>query len=192
MRPFATGLRNPVGMALNPASGAALDQRQRTRRARLRPRARLYDQRPDGGFYGWPWLYYGDRRRPARPARRRADAPSSPTTRSARTPLRSASPSRRTARARSLPSTARGTASRVGLQGDLRSLRRRPPSGPPQALVRRLSVDDDARGRPVGIEFDRSGAFWRGRCRHIVWRDGVGGVRFLARLRRAFGQGTAA
>ena len=42
-RLFATGIRNPNGMAWEPETRRAVDGRQRTRRARRRPRARLPD-----------------------------------------------------------------------------------------------------------------------------------------------------
>jgi glucose/arabinose dehydrogenase len=42
---FASGLRNPNGMAWQPTTGALLDRRQRTRRLRQRSRPRLHHQR---------------------------------------------------------------------------------------------------------------------------------------------------
>jgi glucose/arabinose dehydrogenase len=70
-RVFASGLRNPVGMAWNPEDGrlwAAVNERDEIGD----------DLVPDymtsvtpGGFYGWPWSYYGQtvdaRVRPPRP-----------------------------------------------------------------------------------------------------------------------------
>ena len=70
-RVYASGLRNPVGLAWNPESGklwTSVNERDE-----LGP-----DLVPDymtsvtpGAFYGWPWSYYGDRVdervRPARP-----------------------------------------------------------------------------------------------------------------------------
>ncbi len=70
-RVFASGLRNPVGMDWNPESGALW--------AAVNERDELgSDVPPDymtsvqpGGFYGWPWSYWGpnvDKRvKPARP-----------------------------------------------------------------------------------------------------------------------------
>jgi glucose/arabinose dehydrogenase len=69
IRPFATGLRNPVGMAWTP--GGALF-------TVVNERDGLGDETPpdyltrvtDGGFYGWPWCYWGqivDDRVPANP-----------------------------------------------------------------------------------------------------------------------------
>ena len=61
LRPFATGLRNPVGMAFEPESGilwTAVNERDELGG----------DVPPDymtsvreGDFYGWPWSYYGQR-----------------------------------------------------------------------------------------------------------------------------------
>ncbi|HTI67192.1 MAG TPA: sorbosone dehydrogenase family protein [Caulobacteraceae bacterium] len=71
MRPFATGLRNPNGLGLEPATGALWTV--------VNERDELGDDLvpdyltsvKDGGFYGWPYSYWGrhvDRRvRPQRP-----------------------------------------------------------------------------------------------------------------------------
>jgi glucose/arabinose dehydrogenase len=70
-RLFATGLRNPVGMDIEPTSGALWTA--------VNERDEIGDDLPpdymtavqDGGFYGWPWSYYGPhvdpRVTPARP-----------------------------------------------------------------------------------------------------------------------------
>ena len=58
-RQYATGLRNPVGLALNPATGQAW--------ASVNERDELGDDLPpdyftsvqDSGFYGWPYSYIG-------------------------------------------------------------------------------------------------------------------------------------
>ena len=59
-RLFSTGLRNPVGLALEPVSGEVWTT--------VNERDRLGDDLPpdyftslkDGGFYGWPYSYIGD------------------------------------------------------------------------------------------------------------------------------------
>jgi len=59
-RQYATGLRNPVGLALDPASGQVWTS--------VNERDELGDDLPpdyftslkDGGFYGWPYSYIGD------------------------------------------------------------------------------------------------------------------------------------
>ncbi len=58
-RVFASGLRNPVGLAWNPAGGAlwtAVNERDLLG-SDLVPDY-MTSVRP-GGFYGWPWSYYG-------------------------------------------------------------------------------------------------------------------------------------
>jgi glucose/arabinose dehydrogenase len=58
VRPFATGLRNPVGLAWEPRTGALWTV--------VNERDGLGDETPpdyltsvtDGGFYGWPWCYW--------------------------------------------------------------------------------------------------------------------------------------
>jgi glucose/arabinose dehydrogenase len=71
MRPFATGMRNPTGMGLEPVTGALW--------AVVNERDELGDDLvpdyltsvKDGGFYGWPYSYWGQhadsRVRPQRP-----------------------------------------------------------------------------------------------------------------------------
>jgi glucose/arabinose dehydrogenase len=70
-RVFASGLRNPVGMDWNPAGGAlwaAVNERDEIG-SDLVPDY-MTSVRP-GGFYGWPWSYYGQnvdaRVKPPRP-----------------------------------------------------------------------------------------------------------------------------
>ena len=70
-RVYATGLRNPVGMAWEPESGAlwvAVNERDELG-SDLVPDYMTAVQ--DGGFYGWPYSYYGahvdDRVKPSRP-----------------------------------------------------------------------------------------------------------------------------
>jgi len=58
-RPYATGLRNPVGLAVNPVTGDLWTT--------VNERDGLGDDLVpdyitrvrDGGFYGWPWFYLG-------------------------------------------------------------------------------------------------------------------------------------
>ena len=74
-RPFATGLRNPVGLAFEPKSGAlwvAVNERDELG-SDLVPDYMTAVK--DGGFYGWPYSYYGDhldpRVKPQQPRSRR-------------------------------------------------------------------------------------------------------------------------
>lgn len=60
LRPFATGIRNPVGMAFEPQSGllwTAVNERDELG-GDLVPD--YMTSVKEGGFYGWPWSYYGD------------------------------------------------------------------------------------------------------------------------------------
>ena len=127
----------------------------------------------DGGFYGWPYSYYGAARRRAREAaaariwsRRR----SCPTTRWARTPRRSAS---RSSRGDALPPQfgerhVRRPARLVEpqaaqrLQGDLRAVRAAAsrPGQPIDVLTGFLNADGDAYGRPVGVAIDGAARCW--------------------------------
>ncbi len=72
LRPFATGLRNPVGLAWQPQTGALWTV--------VNERDGIGDETPpdyltavrDGGFYGWPFCYWGnivDDRVPQDPAK---------------------------------------------------------------------------------------------------------------------------
>jgi glucose/arabinose dehydrogenase len=69
-RIFATGLRNCVGMAVNPATGDLW--------CSANERDGLGDDLPpdyvtrvrDGGFYGWPWYYIGANEDPFHPGER--------------------------------------------------------------------------------------------------------------------------
>ena len=130
-RVLASGLRNPVGLDFEPRTGAlwtVVNERGKLGNnlvpdylARVR----------EGGFYGWPYSYYGDNLDPTWPPAR-----SSPTTRSAPTWRRWGSPSRKargsalaSTRAHSSASTGRGTGAPKRLQGRLCALRGRRPVG---------------------------------------------------------------
>lgn len=70
LRIFANGIRNPVGLAVNPVTGELW--------ASTNERDALGDNLvPDyvthvrkGGFYGWPWYYLGDHQDPRHPNER--------------------------------------------------------------------------------------------------------------------------
>ncbi len=70
-RPYATGLRNPNGLTFEPTSGklwAVINERDEIGQ-NLVPD--YMTSVKDGGFYGWPWSWYGDhvdvRVKPERP-----------------------------------------------------------------------------------------------------------------------------
>ena len=168
-RVFASGLRNPNGLAWQPATGAlwtAVNERDEIGS----------DLVPDymtsvapGGFYGWPYSYYGQhvdtRVKPPRPdlvaAARAPDYALGPHT--ASLGLAFAEPG-----AWPAPFAAGAF---VGQHG---SWNRRPASGykvvfvpfeqgrparlPLDVLTGFLGADGNARGRPVGVAIDRAGA----------------------------------
>jgi glucose/arabinose dehydrogenase len=168
-RVFASGLRNPVGMAWEPESGSlwtAVNERDELG-SDLVPDYMTSVQ--DGGFYGWPYSYYGahvdTRVKPPRPDLvARALVPDyalGPHT---------ASLGLASSRGTSLPARfADGMF--VGQHG---SWNRKPrsgyrvifvpfdggkPSGPPQdVLTGFVDANGGALGRPVGVALDRGGA----------------------------------
>jgi glucose/arabinose dehydrogenase len=168
-REYATGLRNPTGVAFEPTTGklwAIVNERDE-----IGP-----DLVPDyltsvqeGGFYGWPYSYWGKhldvRAQPQRPdLAEKAISPDYGLS-SHVAPLGMAF-----SQASSLP-----PAYRSGLfVGEHGSWDRFPlngykviyvpfqggrPSGPPQDVVTGfVTADNKSRGRPVGVALDRSGA----------------------------------
>lgn len=168
-RIYADGLRNPVGMAWEPQTGAlwvAVNERDE-----LGP-----DLVPDymtalreGGFYGWPWSYYGAhvdaRVQPARPDKvAQALVPDY-----ALGPHTASLGLAHSQGARLPPAYAQGMF--VGQHG---SWNRRPPSGykvifvrfeqgrpagpPRDVLTGFLDEEGRAQGRPVGVAIDAQGA----------------------------------
>ncbi len=168
-RLYATGLRNPAGLAIQPGTGrlwAAVNERDE-----LGP-----DLVPDyltsvqeNAFYGWPYSYYGQhvdpRVKPQRPdlVARAVKPDYALSSHVAPLGVVFSAPS-------SLPASFRGGA----IVGEHGSWNRSPlngykvvyvpfagdrPSGPPQDLVTGfLTGDDHARGRPVGVNLDSRGA----------------------------------
>ncbi|WP_426168363.1 PQQ-dependent sugar dehydrogenase [Sandarakinorhabdus sp. DWP1-3-1] len=170
-RVYATGLRNPVGLAWNPVTGdlwTAVNERDEIG-SDLVPDY-MTSVKP-GAHYGWPWSWYGnhvdERVKPANPAMvARAIAPDyalGPHT--ASLGLAFAAP------AQALGAGYAGGAF-VGQHG---SWNRNPPSGykvvfvafdaagkpkglPRDVLTGFLDGEGKARGRPVGVAFDKGGA----------------------------------
>ncbi len=183
-RVFATGLRNPVGLAWNPVTGdlwTAVNERDEIGS----------DLVPDymtsvkaGAHYGWPWSWYGnhvdERVRPANPAMvARAIAPD----------YALGSHTASLGLAFSAPGAALGPGFASGaFIGQHGSWNRNPPSGykvvfvgfdaagKPQGLPRDvltgfLDEDGKARGRPVGVTFDKAGALLvADDVGNVVWR----------------------
>ena len=167
---FASGLRNPVGLAFLPGTDdlyAVVNERDELGSdlvpdylTRVQP----------GAFYGWPWSYYGRPcRHPPAPAAARHGRARHRARLRARAPCRRARPDllrRRSGSARSFASGA--------FIGEHGSWNRRPRSGykvvfvpfddgrpagqPIDVLTGFLDDRGRARGRPVGVQIARDGA----------------------------------
>ena len=181
-RIYASGLRNPVGLAWQPDSGrlwVSVNERDELGN----------DLVPDymtsvtpGGFYGWPWSYYGqivderlDPRNPEMVARAiKPDYALGAHTASLGLTFGEGS---------LFPARYRGGAF-VGQHG---SWNRRPrngyrvlfvpfaggmPAGPPQDILTGfINADNQAMGRPVGVQFDSRGALLvADDVGNVVWR----------------------
>ena len=167
-RVFANGLRNPVGMDWEPRSGAlwvAVNERDELG-SDLVPDYMTHVQ--EGGFYGWPYSYFGahvdERVEPRRP-----DLVAQAIVPDYALGPHTASLGLTFADGSSLPGFAEGAF--VGQHG---SWNREPHSGyrvifvpfaagrpagrPVDVLTGFLSADGDARGRPVGVAIDSRGA----------------------------------
>jgi glucose/arabinose dehydrogenase len=168
-RIFASGLRNPNGLAWQPYSGAlwvTVNERDELG-SDLVPDYMTSVR--DGGFYGWPYSYYGqhvdERVQPPRP-----DLVAAAIAPDYALGAHTASLGLAFYEADALPEKYRGGAF-IGEHG---SWNRKPhsgykvifvpftegrPSGPPEeVLTGFLSADGKAYGRPVGVAVDRSGA----------------------------------
>ena len=171
-RVFASGLRNPNGMAWEPATGAlwtVVNERDELG-SDLVPDY-LTSVR-DGGFYGWPYSYYGqhvDERVQAAAAGPGRDGD--------RARLRAGRAHRVAgARARARRRAAAGAHASGMFVGQHGSWNRKPPSGykvifvpfaggkpagkPVDVLTGFLSAEGDAYGRPVGVAIDGRGRCW--------------------------------
>ena len=181
-RIYASGLRNPVGIAWQPDSGklwVSVNERDELGN----------DLVPDymtsvtpGGFYGWPWSYYGQivdtRVEPANPGMvARALKPDYALG------AHTASLGLTFGEGPLFPAQYRGGAF-VGQHG---SWNRKPrngyrvifvpfangtPAGPPQDILTGfLNEEDQAMGRPVGVQFDRLGALLvADDVGNVIWR----------------------
>jgi len=168
-RIFASGLRNPNGLAWEPYSGAlwvAVNERDELG-SDLVPDYMTSVR--DGGFYGWPYSYYGrhvdERVRPPHP-----DLVASAIVPDYALGPHTASLGLAFYTADALPGKYKGGA----LIGQHGSWNRNPPSGykvifvpfagghpagaPEDVLTGFLSADGKAYGRPVGVAVDSAGA----------------------------------
>ncbi|HYI40758.1 MAG TPA: sorbosone dehydrogenase family protein [Allosphingosinicella sp.] len=167
-RLFATGLRNAVGLAVEPASGmlwAAVNERDELG-SDLVPDYMTSVRR--GGFYGWPYSYYGGnvdtRVKPARPDR----------VAQALVPDYALGPHTASLGLAFYPGGPLGARFAGGaFIGQHGSWNRRPasgykvifvpfaggrPSGPPVDLLTGFLHGGKARGRPAGVAVDKAGA----------------------------------
>ncbi|WP_408903698.1 PQQ-dependent sugar dehydrogenase [Paeniroseomonas aquatica] len=168
-RVFASGLRNPVGMAWEPRTGAlwtAVNERDEIG-SDLVPDYMTSVR--DGGFYGWPYSYYGQVV-DSRVLPQRADLVARAIKPDYALGPHTASLGLSFAEGSTLPAAFREGAF-VGQHG---SWNRRPPSGykvifvpfaegrpnglPVDVLTGFLSEDGKALGRPVGVTLDARGA----------------------------------
>ncbi|MEO7115037.1 MAG: PQQ-dependent sugar dehydrogenase, partial [Caldimonas sp.] len=180
-REFATGLRNPNGMAFTDDGTLWTVANERDELGSDLVPDYLTSVR-DGAFYGWPWSYYGqhvdDRVQPQRPEMvAKAIAPDyalGPHT---------ASLGLVSSAGATLPAPFAGGMF-VGQHG---SWNRKPrsgykvifvpfkdgkPAGPPiDVLTGFLTADGDAKGRPVGVAIDKTGALLvADDVGNVVWR----------------------
>jgi glucose/arabinose dehydrogenase len=181
-RVFASGLRNPVGMAWQPHSGAlwtSVNERDELGNDLVPD---YMTSVKDGAFYGWPYSYFGQhvdtRVKPPRPDLvARAVAPDYALG------AHTASLGLAFYDGKLFPANYQGGAF-IGQHG---SWNRKPhsgykvifvpfadgrPSGPPQDFVTGfLDNDGVARGRPVGVAVDRAGALLLADdVGNVVWR----------------------
>jgi glucose/arabinose dehydrogenase len=168
-RVYASGLRNPVGLAWAPGT--------RTLYAVVNERDELgNDLVPDyltsvkpGAFYGWPWSYYGahvdTRVKPARPDMvAKAIAPDyalGPHVAALGSGVRFRQAVAGCVAQRGVHRVARvvESGSAVGLQGGVRAVRQREACGGGGRCAHRfLDADGKAHGRPVGVAMAKDGA----------------------------------
>ncbi len=168
-RIFASGLRNPVGLAFHPDSGAlwtTVNERDELG-SDLVPDYMTTVQ--DGGFYGWPYSYYGDHLDP-RVQPQRPDLVAK-----AIVPDYALGPHTASLGLAFYDGTLFSAAYRGGaFIGQHGSWNRKPASGykvifvpfsngkpsgaPEDILTGFLSKDGNAYGRPVGVAIDKAGA----------------------------------
>lgn len=181
-RLFATGLRNPVGMDFEPETKAlwtAVNERDALG-GDLVPD--YMTSVKDGGFYGWPYSYYGANIDP-RVSPQRPDLVATALKPDYALGAHTASLGLKFAKGAKLgPQFTNGAF--VGQHG---SWNRKPPSGyrvifvpftagnpsgdPVDVLTGFLSANGDAKGRPVGVAVDRTGALLvADDVGNVIWR----------------------
>lgn len=167
VRPFATGLRNPTALAMQPGIGqlwAVVNERDE-----LGPNLvpdYLTSVR-EGAFYGWPYAYWGQnvdtRVQPQRPNRVRATVRPDYSLQSHTAPLGLAFsvPAMGPEFAEGVFVGMHGSWNRevpVGYKVIFVPFRGGRPAGPPIDFVSGFQADGDTMGRPVGVTVDPRGA----------------------------------
>ncbi len=191
-REFATGLRNPNGMAWEPSTGALWTV--------VNERDELGDDLVpdyltsvrDGGFYGWPYSYWGQHV-DARVKEKKPDLVAKAIVPDYGLGSHTAALGLTFDEGSQLSAPYKGGAfiglhgswnrsERVGYKVIFVPFRDGQPSGQPiDVLTGFVDKDDNARGRPVGVTFDKAGA--------LLVADDVGGV--IWRITPAAGDGAA-
>jgi glucose/arabinose dehydrogenase len=169
-RIFASGLRNPNGLGWEPRSGKLWTVANERDELGSDLVPDYMTSVTDGGFYGWPYSYYGqhvdERVKPARP-----DLVSKAIAPDYALGTHTGSLGLAFAEGNTLPAPFNHDGIFIGQHG---SWNRKPHSGykvifvafhdgkpsgePVDVLTGFLSADDDAFGRPVGVALDKSGA----------------------------------
>jgi glucose/arabinose dehydrogenase len=181
-RVFASGLRNPVGMAWEPETGVlwtSVNERDELG-SDLVPDYMTSVR--DGGFYGWPYSYYGQH------VDRRVKPPRPDLVATALVPDYALGPHTASLGLASSRGTSLGPAFDSGMfVGQHGSWNRRPRSGyrvifvpfaagrpsgeAVEVLTGFLNDEGEARGRPVGVALDRTGALLvADDVGNVVWR----------------------
>ena len=182
MRVFATGLRNPNGLSWNPDDGrlwVAVNERDEIGNDLVPD---YMTSVKDGGFYGWPYSYYGQnvdvRVKPQRPdiVKRAIKPDYALGSHTASLGLTFDSGSR-------FGSAYRGGAfvgqhgswnrdPRSGYKVIFVSFRNGMPQGTPKDILTGfIGPDDKARGRPVGVAVDQAGALLvADDVGNVIWR----------------------
>ena len=181
-RVFASGLRNPVGLAWQPDSGklwVSVNERDELGNDLVPD---YMTSVTDGGFYGWPWSYYGQivdaRVEPVNPEMVvRALKPDYALG------AHTASLGLTFGDGALFPARYRGGAF-VGQHGSWNRAPRNGyrvifvpfaagvPAGPPEDILTGfINEQDQAMGRPVGVQFDRTGALLvADDVGNVIWR----------------------
>lgn len=168
LRPFATGLRNPVGMDFEPQTGTlwtAVNERDELGGDLVPDYMTSVEE---GGFYGWPWSYYGPNVDP-RVTPQRPDLVADAIAPDYALGAHTASLGLSFASGNRLGPNFKDGAF-IGQHG---SWNRKPrsgyrvifvpfaegqPAGDPIEVLTGFLVNDRAKGRPVGVEIARDGA----------------------------------